>query len=341
MQEHEGDSRMLSLAAYDLKPPVQIFALPFQGVNNTSAGVRTGGGDFIWKMHTSYDDLAAIQCEQHLLQWLAGAGLSFAVPVPIATRDGDLLYAGTEGWVSLTPWLPGKRLEHSRLDQVQAFGAAVGELLTALQRYSPPHRSGRSLFGSLFDFPQASLDPFTLTPERLGLPDVAPYGETLAWWRAEAAQLRTFVDGRYRRLPWQMCHNDVAPANILVDIDRVTAILDFEFAAPAARALDVAMGLRMTMRVWEHPEPWAVVRHFCRGYTRWLSLSEAEIQALPWLIRLRGAITVLWWLGRRDVQCDPSIILERIGYARNFAKWLEQHEWAFLGVLEGAARGSR
>jgi Ser/Thr protein kinase RdoA (MazF antagonist) len=137
-----------------------------------------------------------------------------------------------------------------------------------------------------------------------------------------------------------MCHNDVAPANILVDLDRVTAILDFEFAAAAARALDVAMGLRMTMRVWENPEPWEVVRHLCRGYTRWLPLSEAEIQALPWLIRLRGAITVLWWLGRRDEPCDPSIVLERIGYARNFATWLEQHERAFLGVLEGAARRS-
>jgi Ser/Thr protein kinase RdoA (MazF antagonist) len=340
MPEPDGESILLSLAAYDLKPPVRVIALPHQGINNTSAGIRTGGSDFIWKLHTGYDDRAAIHYEHAVLHWLATAGLSFAVPVPLPTRAGDLLAADAKGWVSLTPWLPGRHLDPGRLDQVESFGAAVGELLGALQRSSPPSRSGRSLFGSLFDFPPASLDPFTLTPERLGLPYISPYAETLSWWRAEAAQLQTFLKGPYRHLPWQMCHNDLAPANILVDDDRVSAILDFEFAGPAARALDVAMGLRMTMRVWENPEPWDVVRHFCRGYTRWLPLTDAEVEALPWLIRLRGAITVLWWLGRPDLPCDPAVVLERINYARNFAGWLERHEPAFLEVIAAEARGS-
>jgi Ser/Thr protein kinase RdoA (MazF antagonist) len=83
-----------------------------------------------------------------------------------------------------------------------------------------------------------------------------------------------------------------------------------------------------------------VVQHFCHGYTRWLPLSATEIEALPWLIRLRGAITVLWWLGRPDLPCDPAIVLERIGYARNFAGWLERYEPAFLEVIAEVMRGS-
>jgi len=118
-------------------------------------------------------------------------------------------------------------------------------------------------------------------------------------------------------LPWQLCHNDGTPANVLVEAGRVSAMLDFEFAAPAARALDVAMGLRMTMRVWQNPEPWDVVSRFCRGYARWLPVTEAEARALPWLMRLRGAITVLWWLGRRRRADDGPIVLDRIGYLRN------------------------
>jgi len=118
-------------------------------------------------------------------------------------------------------------------------------------------------------------------------------------------------------LPWQLCHNDVTPANVLVEAARVSAMLDFELAAPAARALDVAMELRMTMRVWQNPEPWDVVSRFCRGYARWLPVTEAEARALPWLMRLRGALTVLWWLGRRGRPDDGPIVLDRIEYLRN------------------------
>lgn len=73
---------------------------------------------------------------------------------------------------------------------------------------------------------------------------------------------------------------------MLVAAGRVSAVLDFEFATSAARALDVAMGLRMTIRVWENPEPWDEARRFCQGYTRWTTLTEAE--AMPWLMRLRA-----------------------------------------------------
>ena len=165
------------------------------------------------------------------------------------------------------------------------------------------------------------------------MPDTDANNEALRWWRAEAAQLQTVVDGPYRELPWQMCHNDLAPANVLVEAGRVSAILDFEFATPAPRALDVAMGLRMTMRVWENPEPWDRVRRFYCGYRRWLPLLDAEIRALPGLIRLRGAITVLWWLGRQSAADDPLVALDRIGYLRNFVHWLERYEQAFVEVL--------
>jgi Ser/Thr protein kinase RdoA (MazF antagonist) len=113
----------------------------------------------------------------------------------------------------------------------------------------------------------------------------------------------------------------------------VTAVLDFEFAAPAARALDVAMGLRMTMQVWENPEPWEAVRRFCRGYIHWMPLTEAEVTALPWLIRLRGAITVLWWLGRMGARGDAGPIPTRIEYMRNFVRWLDRYEQRFVDVV--------
>src|SRR5437879_390239 len=118
----------LSLAAYDLVPPVEIIVLPQQGVNNQNVGIRTGAGDFVVKTYTSYDDPASIHYEHRLLSWLAGAGLSFAVPVPILTCDGASLCDGPHGRTSLSLRLSGSRLDPNRQDHVELLGAAAGEL---------------------------------------------------------------------------------------------------------------------------------------------------------------------------------------------------------------------
>jgi Ser/Thr protein kinase RdoA (MazF antagonist) len=322
------------LSAYDLVPPVEPFPLPHQGKNNIISGLHTGAGDLIWKNYTSasYTDVTSILYEHHLLNSLAAAGLSFAVPASLTTRNGERISQGPYGWAALEPRLPGLPLDPTQLDQVEKLGDALGEFQTALQTYPLTPRPGRPLFSLLFHFPEPVFDPFTLTLAQLDLP-ASPVNEALLeWWRSEALQLQAFIDGPYRALPWQMCHNDFTPANLLVEGNRVSAVLDFEFAGPAPRALDVAMGLRMTMRYWEHPEPWPAVQRFCRGYARWLALTEAEILALPWLIRLRSAIPTLWWLGRTDIRRDPSRVPLSIGYQQELGRWLDQYGTQWVEV---------
>jgi len=123
-----------------------------------------------------------------------------------------------------------------------------------------------------------------------------------------------------------------------VDAGRVSAVLDWEFSTSAARALDVAMGLRMTMRVWENPEPWEAARRFCHGYTRWISLTEAEVRALPTLIRLRSAIPVLWSLGHPPVPGAGDRFLRGIQYLQNYVRWLDRHEEQFVDVVMEAVK---
>jgi Ser/Thr protein kinase RdoA (MazF antagonist) len=321
------------LADYSLIPPLELCAMPRQGVNNQNVRVCTGAGDFVWKTYTSHDDPDEIRYEHDLLAWLATSGLSFAVSAPLPGRDGETLRPFAGQWTALSPWRSGTQLNPALPDQVELLGSAVGELLAAMRRYPIMPRPGRHLFGALFRFPPPERDPFTLTAASLGVASTPDTEDLLGWWREEAARLQKFVKGPYRSLPWQVCHNDVAPANLLVEAGRISAMLDFEFAAPAARALDAAMGLRMTMRVWENPEPWEMIRRFCRGYTRWTPFTPAELLAMPELLRLRGAITVLWWLGRHNMTDDPTIALERITYLRNATRWLGQHEGRFLDVL--------
>jgi Ser/Thr protein kinase RdoA (MazF antagonist) len=142
--------------------------------------------------------------------------------------------------------------------------------------------------------------------------------------RCSATRLQAFVDGSYRRLPQQLCHNDPAPYNVLARSGQVSAFIDFEFTCPAPRGLNIAIALRMTMRIWEQPTPWASAETFCRGYQRVTRLSEAEVVQLPALFRLRGAMGTLWALGRA-APLNPARMLAHLGYLRNAATWLDQH----------------
>jgi homoserine kinase type II len=337
----QGDPSMVTaelLDAYGLAPPVTPFALEHTGWNNGNLGLRTGNGSFVLRDHASlsYADRSSIQYEQDTLCWLANQGLSFAVPAPIPTTTGETVYVASGRWLTLTPLLSGRPLARQQRDDA-LLGAALGEIQAALRAYPATPRPGQPLFGHLFRFPAPSHDPLLLTPAQLGLPDDPALDERLGWWRDEAARLHAFADGPYRRLPAQVCHNDVTPNNVHTEDGVITAVLDFEYTTLAARALDVATGLRLVLRHWEAAEPWPSVRAFCRGFGRWVHLADAEIAALPNLLRLRAASTVLWWIGRCGAG-DPvgPIVADRITHLQNLARWLDHSEDRLLETVSQA-----
>lgn len=338
--ESERRDKVVSeaLAAYDLTSPVVSFALSRQGGSNASIGLHTAAGDFVWKTHTLLHSTASIRYEQHLMTWLATQNLSFAVPAALPTRNGALLVNESHGPTSLTRHFPGTHLDPQQPEQTELYGAAIGELQAALEAYPPAPRPDNPVFASLFDFPPPEREPLSLTPAQLGLADTQFHNEMLHVWRMEAATLAAFVAGPYGALPHQVCHNDMTPANVLVHERRVSAVLDFEFACPTPRALDLAMGLRMTSRVWEDPQPWELFRHFMRGYQRWVQLTDQEVCALPLLLRLRAAIPVLWWLGHTPTSEHIAAAVRGMGYLRLMVDWLAQCEQQFIEVMSDVKR---
>lgn len=313
-----------ALGRYDLPAPLQIEPRAEQGVNNLNLRIRTGSGTLRCKVFFAAHHEQALRYEQRLLHSLAQIDCSFTLPVPLADRQGETLQRTSLGWLALIPDLPGANLHPSDLGQIESLGAALGELHVALARLPAAPRPGHALFQAFFRFPPSPRDPLRLTPAQIGAPDTAASRDLLGWWRQEASHLQAFVDGSYRRQPQQLCHNDPAPYNVLTVSGQVSAFIDFEFACPAPRGLDIAMALRMTMRIWEQPAPWASAEAFCRGYQRMARLSAAEAEQLPELFRLRGAMGTLWALGRA-APLDSARILEHLGYLRNAAAWLDQH----------------
>jgi Ser/Thr protein kinase RdoA (MazF antagonist) len=312
-----------ALASYELPTPLEVLPVLYQR-NNSSVILRTSAGNMRVKIYTQAHSPEALQYEHNLLYSLLSKGLSFAVPVPLRDHEGRTLQQSPIGWLALVADLPGEELDPADLAEVGSLGAVLGELHEALATLPPQPRPGPALFSDFFAFPPPEHNPLRIAPEMLGIAAGSAESELLAWWSDEAARLADFVQGPYRQLPHQLCHNDPAPYNVIVNSGQVSALLDFEFAGLALRGLDLVMALRMTMRFWENDDPWSAARHLCQGYARHARIAPAEIEHLGDLFLLRSSMGILWALGRgRPI--DSTRLLTAIGFLRNASRWIGTH----------------
>ncbi len=316
------------LTAYDLTPPVTVFALPAQGRNNRAVGVRTGAGEFIFKTYLRQGE-AALRYEQALLTWLGAQALPFAVPAAVPTRAGEALLATPDGWAALMPYLPGRPVDTSQLAEVEAMGAALGALHQALARYTSPLTPSLPPCATVLR-QHAALA--TLTLETTGLAQTPENVALLGWWQNENAALLDFSTGADVRLPRQVIHRDFDPSNTLVTDGRLTGVLDFEFAGPDWRALDVASALKYTLRWWEGVDPWPVATAFLRGYSQRQRLTAAEISALPWLVRVRDAAVTLLRLAPAVAAREGELVQVYLQQAHDSAAWLNDHAGRLIAI---------
>ncbi len=96
-----------------------------------------------------------------------------------------------------------------------------------------------------------------------------------------------YLDARWPTgLPAHVIHADLFPDNVLMLGDRVTGLIDFYFAASDFRAYDLVI----THASWafsadgRHCDP-ARAEALMRGYAREVTLTDAEVSALPLLAR--------------------------------------------------------
>ncbi|KPL85265.1 phosphotransferase enzyme family protein [Herpetosiphon geysericola] len=330
-----------AIQAFDLIEPVQVVA-QLASANNLSLHLRASNGDFVLKCYP-YERQDWLFYEHQLVMWLARHPSSFALPVPmIMIRSISYLGSVVQGLFTLTPYITGEAPEfrllpngqqHPTINQwAYVMGTALGELQTLLQTCPMRERRPYALFQALLNYAQPRYDPLQLSAAQFG--GSASDAELWAWWRSEAASLMAFVANEYPSLPQQVCHNDFAPPNILMRYGRVAAILDFEFACSAARALDVAMALRMIMQLDSNPaNPWAVAEQFCRGYAEWIKLTPQEIAAMPQLIGLRTAIPLIWAISKPDLPSHTSLE-QAIRRMQASKAWMYQQQGQFIVLLQ-------
>ena len=259
------------------------------GYQNATHFVSCDTGDFVLRIHTNVVEPAKQRFEHELLQKLAAAELSFAVPRPVPSDDGDTLRVVDGRLAALFARIPGEPLGKDGGPYVGRAAAALAELdmaFAAFDRFDhrPPVFDGDiTRVHPLVDDLQEAVREAALAPDR---------ANSLRTGLERTAELAMPL---YASLPQQVTHGDFAFGNTLVRGGIVTGLLDFEVAGIDVRAMDLAVGL---YRFPAYEDALGQCEIFGRGYSSVLALDPTEIGALPALLELRAGVSLVHWIGR-------------------------------------------
>ncbi|KPV61022.1 hypothetical protein QJ48_02310 [Paenibacillus sp. A3] len=307
------------------------------GLNNTTRFARHGGQDYVLRIYENHADHNKVVYEHEVLRQLQNADLSFAVPVPLAAKDGTTYIDTGDGKLAaLFQYIEGGRAELTLPAHARATGQATGELVTALERVTVPWPPSYTPYYNLDEIhPLVTRKKLDVWLSQVGKGELEP---AAIGFREEMALLEARLPDWLKRLPQQHVHSDIVCDNVLVLQDRVTAILDFEFVMIDFRALELAVLLYEWVDLTENGMisdlAWEAIRACLEGYGRSASLTAAEIEALPHLIVLRCMVLTLHFLGRYWSGLEQE---DATRYLMDFAQTrsrLQQHRHDLIKLAE-------
>ncbi len=297
------------------------------------------GQSYVLRLSTDLTRIPHIHYEAELLQALSQQNLPFHLPVPLRANNGEIVVL----------------FEH---EQEASALATLSPLLPGYLQDRPPERHD-PLSASHAGLTLALLDHALATLPELQLPDgytpLPTFGE-LAHWHPlvsdplsaveqlpidceQAKQIRTFlndviesVSGLYATLPRQILHRDYDPGNILLDQQRVTAVLDFEFAGRDIRVLDLCVALSWwPADLLGTGKEWDLIDAFGTAYTHQFFLSEEELLAIPVVFRLRDATSFVHRMGRYLAGMETETRMQgRVKHSLWREAWLSTHRKTLL-----------
>ncbi len=304
------------------------------GINNLTQVLETTSGNYVLRTYPIDRSFKHIRYELNVLRNLQQKNLPFQIPTPIPTLAGESFAILSEEIFTLSPWLAGAIPQNDNLEQAYAAGQALSELVKALVDIEveiTPQVAPFPLSGDFEGWARIPIRPVELV-------------QSLPLTRDEQIQTlillertQTLTSSLYQTLPQQIIHRDYDQSNILMEGNLVTGVLDFEFCGPDLRILDLAYALsQWPYGLWNTGKEWLVIDAFAQGYLRRQRLTSPELEALPYVFRLRDARTIFFRLGRyrQGLETQESMC-ERIQEILINESWLEKHEKELLSHIHG------
>ena len=323
------------LSAWRIEP-TSVVRVSDMTHSNETYRVESIGGTYFLRKYMNDVDLDNVEYEHQVLTSLGRQALPFSVPVPERTDSGGTFAVlGSDSSsdrpvAALFSAIPGTTPDTNDLRQVQHVGRALGQLLSALQRVSGLKEGvQRPTYGQLHLHHPEVPDPLEAI---MGLPvpmDYRRYIEKMTYAVLEA------VPQIYKELPVQIIHGDFHADHVLLSQGRVTGIIDFEFATPDLRVMDVVSGIGFICFVNAVGDvDLKAAEAFMRGFNQTSQLKSEEIAAVPQLIRLREVALLLHWAGRWKLKRISNVLMrQRVDEVMTRDQWLANNGDTLLEAI--------
>lgn len=319
-----NDTKADGIAAAWIIGTVQAAETISAGNNNSTYLITAARGEFVLRIYQNTAELDQIRREHALLTQLARMQLSFRVPAPVRLPSGDTLLVVSNGntnqCATLFERIVGRQPEHENTEHFRICGAALGELDNALARVDP------AVLGVAAP-PHGTFRIHPLVPEPIVMVQQLSLESTQ---RAQVGriieELAAALPSLYQSLPQQIVHADFDASNLLVDDNQVSGVLDFEFAGFDLRAYDLARSLSMFgISPWNVSNGWQLIEAFVEGYQQQVQLMQAEIVAMPDLMRLYRVWSLIHREGRRrqGLATEADVLARANGLLRQ-EEWLAE-----------------
>ena len=296
-----------------------------RGASNRTYRIESAAGQYYLRHYRRDVDPDRVRYEHELLAWIDGQNLPFQVPAPVKLASGEsYLHSQADGseapiFAALFTAIPGKHRERKNLSQVANTGRALALLGACLGQGSDLPRAGNfGTYGELGLHAPGARAWLRTMPELPADPATRNSIEAIVERSLDRAP------ELYEKLPSQVIHADFSASNTLFDDEKVSGIIDFEFAQPDLRALDFASGLEtFCFRRGGGSIHWKSAIAFCQGYGQAGSLTVAEVDAMPELLRLRSAVVLTYWVERwRKGTSDADEVSRSIAACTAMDEWL-------------------
>ncbi|GAC1447487.1 MAG: hypothetical protein PVSMB4_02980 [Ktedonobacterales bacterium] len=303
------------------------------GTNNLVQVVETPELDrYVLRIYGRHSDITYIRYELAIVTALQEAHLPFCVPAPVPTRSGETVLRvpadGGEMLATLWPFIQGSHPQAHDLDRARAAGQALAVLDDALaQARIPvtPDAVPRLAYGDLGRYPLPG--------------DLRAVIARLPLDQDSVVRLMELMDRAcvtipvlYGTLPQQLIHSDYDGSNVLLEGNRVTGIVDFEFTHTDLRALDLVIALWWwTDSSLGSGSEWEIADAFGRAYVSRQPFLPVEVEALPLLFQFRAATSLLHGAGRYlQGLASEADLRRRVKRILAWDDWLKAHGAALV-----------
>ena len=235
--------------------------------------IGTTGEKFVLKIANVLEEREVLEAQNAMMKHLAKR-VSFC-PRVSASVSGEEMVIVEGRLVRVLSYLPGKPLASVEVQSAGLlcdFGRKLGRL-------------SRALVG--FDHPAAHRDFYWDLAK--GAQIVSEFGPRINtdWLRELIVSYRCLSVGNLRR---SVIHGDANDYNVLVDGDEVVGLIDFGDVVYSYTVGDLAIAIAYVVLGKE--DPYTAAAPVIEGYVSEFSLTDAELEALWPLVRLRLCMSV-------------------------------------------------